>query len=123
MLAELLEQARFSLTLPTCSTLHAGIGCTGRVVGRSERSTTRHGLHPYARIEPQPCALHQCQTRGVLDIVNVSVTTVIAGHLWWMGQTITSLTSARTNRYVFSIYVVVESVAIFAGANIISLIL
>ncbi|KAI9573456.1 hypothetical protein HD554DRAFT_2210689, partial [Boletus coccyginus] len=58
----------------------------------------------------------------VLDItLNVSITIAIAGRLWWMGRTIASLTSTRSNRYAFSIYVIVESGAIFAGANIISL--
>ncbi|KAI9573429.1 hypothetical protein HD554DRAFT_2035247 [Boletus coccyginus] len=59
---------------------------------------------------------------GVLDTtLNVSVTTAIAGRLWWMGRTTAPLTSTRTNRYTLSIYVVIESGAIFAGANIIAL--
>ncbi|KAI9573454.1 hypothetical protein HD554DRAFT_873416 [Boletus coccyginus] len=60
----------------------------------------------------------------VLNItLNVSVTMAIAGRLWWMGRTIASLTSTRSNRYAFSIYVTVESGAIFTGANIILLLL
>jgi len=60
----------------------------------------------------------------VLDItLNVSVTMAIAGRLWWMGLTTAPLTSTRTNRYALSAYAIVESGAIFAGANIISLVL
>jgi len=60
----------------------------------------------------------------VLDItLNVSVTVAIAVRLWWMGQTMASLTSTPTTRFTLSIYVVVESGAIFAGANIIALVL
>jgi len=58
----------------------------------------------------------------VLNItLNISVTIAIAGRLWWIGRTIASLTSIRTNQYAFSIHVVVESGAIFTGANIVSL--
>ena len=60
----------------------------------------------------------------VLDItLNVSVTMAIAGRLWWMGRTTASITPTRTNRYALSVYATVESGAIFAGANIISLVL
>ena len=54
---------------------------------------------------------------------NVSVTVAIAWRLWWMGRKTASLTSTKTNHYGFAIYVVVESGAIFAGANIIALVL
>jgi len=58
----------------------------------------------------------------VLDIaLNVSVTMAIAGRLWWMGRTTASITPTRTNRYALSVYATVESGAIFAGVNIISL--
>ncbi|KAI9573381.1 hypothetical protein HD554DRAFT_863158 [Boletus coccyginus] len=61
---------------------------------------------------------------GVLDAtLNVSVTMAIAVRLWWMGRTTASLMSTPTNRYVLSIYIVVESGAIFAGVNIVSLVL
>jgi len=61
---------------------------------------------------------------GVLDAtLNVSVTMAIAVRLWWMGRTTASLTSTRTNRFASSIYVAVESGAIFAGANMIALVL
>ncbi|KAI9570750.1 hypothetical protein HD554DRAFT_310409 [Boletus coccyginus] len=60
----------------------------------------------------------------VLSItLNVFVTMAIAGRLWWMGQRTASLTSSRTNRYAFSVYAVIESGAIFSGANIIAVIL
>ncbi|KAI9573477.1 hypothetical protein HD554DRAFT_2310684 [Boletus coccyginus] len=60
----------------------------------------------------------------VLDItLNVSVTVAIAGRLWWMGRTMASLTSTQTNRFALSIYVVIESGAIFAGADITALVL
>jgi len=60
----------------------------------------------------------------VLDItLNVSVTMAIAGRLWWMGRTASSLTSRRTNRYAFPIYVIVECGAILTGANIVCLLL
>ncbi|KAI9573416.1 hypothetical protein HD554DRAFT_2167030 [Boletus coccyginus] len=55
--------------------------------------------------------------------LNVSVTMAIAGRLWWMGRTTAPLTPTLTNQYALSIYVAVESGAIFAGANIISLVL
>ncbi|KAI9573421.1 hypothetical protein HD554DRAFT_2013329 [Boletus coccyginus] len=58
----------------------------------------------------------------VLDIaLNVSVTMAIAGRLWWMGRKTAPSTSTRTNPYALSVYATVESGAIFAGANIISL--
>ncbi|KAI9573380.1 hypothetical protein HD554DRAFT_863024 [Boletus coccyginus] len=61
---------------------------------------------------------------GVLDAtLNVSVTMAIAVRLWWRGRTTASLTSTRTNRFAFSIYVAVESGVIFAGANMIALVL
>jgi len=61
---------------------------------------------------------------GVLDTtLNVSVTMAIAVRLWWVGWTTATLTSTPTNRYALSIYVVVESGAIFAGANIVALVL
>ena len=57
----------------------------------------------------------------MLDItLNVSVTMAIAGRLWWMGRTTSSLTSRR---YAFLIYVTVECGAIFTGANIVCLLL
>ncbi|KAI9573383.1 hypothetical protein HD554DRAFT_2264339 [Boletus coccyginus] len=60
----------------------------------------------------------------VLNItLNVFVTMAIAGRLWWMGRTTASLTSTQTNRFALSIYVVAESGAIFAGADIIALVL
>ncbi|KAI9573449.1 hypothetical protein HD554DRAFT_874696 [Boletus coccyginus] len=59
----------------------------------------------------------------VLDItLNVSVTMAIAGRLWWMGRMMASLTSTRSNRYAFSIYVVIESGAIFTGTSVVSLV-
>ncbi|KAI9457512.1 hypothetical protein HD554DRAFT_1774613 [Boletus coccyginus] len=65
-----------------------------------------------------------CLSAWVLDItLNVSITTAIAGRLWWMGRTTSSLTSRRTNRYAFPIYVIVECGAIFTGANTICLLL
>ena len=39
------------------------------------------------------------------------------------GRKMAPLTSTRTNRYALSVYATVESGAIFAGANIISLVL
>ncbi|KAI9573414.1 hypothetical protein HD554DRAFT_2310642 [Boletus coccyginus] len=58
----------------------------------------------------------------VLDIaLNVSVTMAIAVRLWWMGRTTAPLTPTGTNRYALSVCATIESGAIFAGANIISL--
>ncbi|KAI9573459.1 hypothetical protein HD554DRAFT_875626 [Boletus coccyginus] len=77
----------------------------------------RPNVGPYGSVVPALVI-----SAWVFDItLNVSVTMTIAGRLWWMGRTIASLTSTRSNRYAFSIYVIVESGAIFAGANIISL--
>ncbi|KAI9573461.1 hypothetical protein HD554DRAFT_2325775 [Boletus coccyginus] len=79
----------------------------------------RPNVGPYGSVVPALVI-----SAWVLDItLNVSVTMAIVGRLWWMGRTIASLTSTRSNRFAFSIYVVVESGAIFAGANIISLLL
>ena len=65
-----------------------------------------------------------CLSAWILDItLNVSVTTAIAGRLWWMGRKTPSLTSRQTNRYAFPIYVIVECGATFTGANIICLLL
>ena len=55
--------------------------------------------------------------------LNLSVTVAIAGRLWWIDRTMASLTATRTNRYVSSIYVVVESGAISAAATIVALLL
>ena len=61
---------------------------------------------------------------SVLDmILNVSVTVAIVGRLWWMGRKLASLTDTRTNRNTSAIYVVVESGAIFATANLVILVL
>ncbi|KAI9573422.1 hypothetical protein HD554DRAFT_868842 [Boletus coccyginus] len=58
----------------------------------------------------------------VIDIaLNVSVTMAIAGRLWWMGRKTDPLTSTRTNLFALHVYATIESGAIFAGANIISL--
>ena len=60
----------------------------------------------------------------VLDmILALSVTVAIAGRLWWVGRTVASLTATRTNRYVSSIYVVVESAAVFAATTVVMLVL
>ena len=47
-------------------------------------------------------------------ILNLFVTVAIAGRLWWIDRTMASLTATRTNQYVSSMYVVVESGAISA---------
>ena len=63
-------------------------------------------------------------TSWALDlIVNVSVTLTIAGRLWWMGQNIASfrINHSSGNPYSYSIYVIVESGAIFASATIVML--
>ncbi|KAF8554857.1 hypothetical protein OG21DRAFT_1496686 [Imleria badia] len=44
--------------------------------------------------------------------LNVSVTGAIVGRLWWMTQTMASLSATSTNRFASSIYIVVESGAI-----------
>ena len=60
----------------------------------------------------------------VLNItLNVLVTLAIVGRLRQMGRSTASLTSTCTNQYALSIYVVVESGAIFAGVHIVSLVL
>ncbi|KAI9573415.1 hypothetical protein HD554DRAFT_868543 [Boletus coccyginus] len=53
--------------------------------------------------------------------VNVSVTTAIAGRLWWMGRKTAPLTPTGTNRYALSIYATIESGAIFTSADVTSL--
>jgi hypothetical protein len=63
-------------------------------------------------------------TSWALDlIVNVSVTLTIAGRLWWMGRNVASFRADHStgNPYSYSIYVIVESGAIFAGATIVML--
>ncbi|KAI9573419.1 hypothetical protein HD554DRAFT_2167032 [Boletus coccyginus] len=69
-----------------------------------------------------PVVLGLITSAWVLDItLNISVTVAIAGRLWWKGRTTASLTPTRNNRYALSVYATIESGAIFAGANIISL--
>jgi len=63
-------------------------------------------------------------TSWALDlIVNVSVTLTIAGRLWWMGRNVASfrINHSSGNPYSYSIYVIVESGAIFASATIVML--
>jgi len=63
-------------------------------------------------------------TSWALDlIVNVSVTLTIAVRLWWMGRNVASfrMTHSSGNPYLYSIYVIVESGAIFAGTTIVML--
>lgn len=63
-------------------------------------------------------------TSWALDlIVNVSVTLTIAGRLWWMGRSVASFRAnhSSSNPYSYSIYVIVESGAIFASATIVML--
>ncbi|KAH0831326.1 hypothetical protein J3R83DRAFT_13974 [Lanmaoa asiatica] len=63
-------------------------------------------------------------TSWALDlIVNVSVTLTIAARLWWMGRNVTSFRAdhSSSNPYSYSIYVIVESGAIFASATIVML--
>ncbi|KAI9573368.1 hypothetical protein HD554DRAFT_862412 [Boletus coccyginus] len=79
----------------------------------------RPGVGPYGSIVPS-LAISSWAFNITL---NVSVTMAIAVRLWWMGRTAASLTSTPTNRYALSIYVVVESGAIFSGANIIAFVL
>jgi hypothetical protein len=59
---------------------------------------------------------------SVIDMtLNVSVTVAIVGRLWRMGRKLASLTDTRANQNASSIYVIVESGAIFAAANIVML--
>ncbi|KAF8551854.1 hypothetical protein OG21DRAFT_1486664 [Imleria badia] len=63
-------------------------------------------------------------TSWALDlIVNVSVTMTIAARLWWMGRNVASFRADHSsgNPYAYSIYVIVESGAIFASATIVML--
>lgn len=63
-------------------------------------------------------------TSWVLDLtVNVSVTLTIAARLWWMGRNVASfrLNHSSGNPYMYSVYVVVESGAIFSSATIVML--
>ena len=53
--------------------------------------------------------------------LNVSVTGAIVARLWQMGRTMASLTATSNNRFMSTIYVVVESGAIFAAANLFAL--
>ncbi|KAH0836389.1 hypothetical protein J3R83DRAFT_7969 [Lanmaoa asiatica] len=54
-------------------------------------------------------------------ILNVSVTVAVAMRLWWMGRAVGALTATQTNQYASSIYVVVESGAIFGATAIVML--
>jgi len=63
-------------------------------------------------------------TGWALDIsLNVSLTVAIATRLWWMGRTVSPMIASRPteNRYLSSVYVIVESGGLFAGATIIML--
>lgn len=63
-------------------------------------------------------------TSWALDlIVNVSVTLTIAARLWWMGRNVASFRANHSsgNPYSYSIYIIVESGAIFASATIVML--
>ena len=53
--------------------------------------------------------------------LNVSVTGSIVARLWRMGRTSASLTGASKNRFASTIYVFVESGAIFSATNIVAL--
>ena len=58
-------------------------------------------------------------TAWILSIVlNVSVTVAIATRLWWIDRTVASLTASRTNRYTSTIFIVIESGAVFAATTI-----
>ena len=50
-------------------------------------------------------------------VLNVSLTGSIVARLWWMGRTITSLTETSTNRFAYSIYMVIESGAVALAAS------
>ncbi|KAF8547537.1 hypothetical protein OG21DRAFT_1517248 [Imleria badia] len=55
----------------------------------------------------------------VLDLLlNVSITGGIALRLWWVGRKTATLTGHRTNQYAYSIYLIIESGAIFMATNI-----
>ena len=63
-------------------------------------------------------------TGWALDIsLNVSLTVAIAVRLWWIGHAIASFIADRPtkNRYLATVYVIVESGGLFAGATIIML--
>jgi hypothetical protein len=55
--------------------------------------------------------------------LNVFVTLAITGRLWWMGRTIAALTATSTNRFTYSIYIVVESgaISVVAGTVVLAL--
>jgi len=63
-------------------------------------------------------------TGWALDIsLNVSLTMAIATRLWWMGHRVASLSASHPmqNRYLATVYVIIESGGLFAGATIIML--
>ncbi|KAF8557712.1 hypothetical protein OG21DRAFT_1504964 [Imleria badia] len=60
----------------------------------------------------------------VLDLLlNASVTGGIALRLWWMGRKTAALTGNRTNQYAYTIYLMIESGAIFMATNILVFVL
>lgn len=56
-------------------------------------------------------------------ILNVSVTGAIAVRLWWMGRKMASLTAIPANQYTSSIYLAVQSGAIFVATSILTIVL
>ncbi|KAG9310113.1 hypothetical protein JVU11DRAFT_9725 [Chiua virens] len=56
-------------------------------------------------------------------VVNVAVTLTIAARLWWLGRNVAAfrVTHSPGNPYSYSIYVIVESGAIFSSATVVML--
>ncbi|KAF8433277.1 hypothetical protein L210DRAFT_924651 [Boletus edulis BED1] len=55
--------------------------------------------------------------------LSISVTGAIVARLWWMGQTMASLTATSTNRFASSICIAVESGAISVVINLVVVVL